>query len=443
MANYVPLIENKNRKVNTSDQALLYEFSIINTGKVFHLSWDEMFHFDKEKFITTVKEKYKNNFLFISVDEINKKLKSKGLFDSKRDNWYNLRNHSGFKITINDSINGFKVIEYDENEFNNLSFENLQNWGTKRMRSRSRFGFGDESEGVFFTYDQFFCLLSNGNVKDGHFLMFGNPNNTFVGFEFNKNEISSFFQDIISIGISQYIYWENTTLNRLRSAENDLSELKNNIIIRFDKDGNGLIDVIEDKNEFVKLLANHKNLISEKGKEFNQNYTHQFIKVGNYLKDKKNNLQLIFDCVKNVDNLSDLNEYVDILENEIHSYNLLLFNSLNLLVSLIEDDQLTFYDIYEKFDKLNIYNSNWENEISQKLTQLNSNLKKLMYEIRDMSDKIVNSINELTYVTEESNRSLSNQLSEIDSSIQANNLLSVIQTYQMYKINKNTKSLRE
>ena len=70
MIKYVPLIENKNRKVNTSDQTLLYEFSIINTGKIFHLNWDEMFHFDEEKFITTVKEKYKNNYLFISIDEI-------------------------------------------------------------------------------------------------------------------------------------------------------------------------------------------------------------------------------------------------------------------------------------------------------------------------------------------------------------------------------------
>ena len=101
----------------------------------------------------------------------------------------------------------------------------------------------------------------------------------------------------------------------------------------------------------------------EKGKEFNQNFTHQFIKVGNYIKQKKSNLQLIFDCTKKVTDKKDLDEYVDILEGEIHSYNLLLINSLNLIVSLIEDDQFTFYDIYEKFDKLNIYNSNWENEI--------------------------------------------------------------------------------
>jgi len=221
------------------------------------------------------------------------------------------------------------------------------------------------------------------------------------------------------------------------------------VIEEFDKDDNGIIDLIEDKNEFNLLLKKHQKVVIEKGKEFNQNFTHQFIKVGNYIKQKRINLQLIFDCTKKVKDKKDLDEYVDILEGEIHSYNLLLINSLNLIVSLIEDDQFTFYDIYEKFDKLNIYNSNWENEISQKLTtlnkgisELNSNIQGLMYEIRDMSDRIVSSIDDLSYITEESTRMLDNRLEEIDSSIKTNNLLTLINTYQTYKINKNTKSLR-
>ena len=66
-----------------------------------------------------------------------------------------------------------------------------------------------------------------------------------------------------------------------------------------------------------------------------------------------------------------------------------------------------------------------------------------MFEIRDMGDRIVNSIEDLSYITEESTRMLDNRLGEIDSSIKTNNLLTLIQTYQTYKINNNTKSLRE
>lgn len=234
----------------------------------------------------------------------------------------------------------------------------------------------------------------------------------------------------------------------LESKKSETNYIKNTLR-KLDKDNNGIIDLIEDKNEFHLLLKKHQKVVIEKGKEFNQNYTHQFIKVGNYLKEKRNNIQLIFDCMKQVENKEELNEFVKILEGEIHLYNLLLINSLNLIVSLIDDDQITFYDIYEKFDKLNIYNSNWENEISQKLTtlnkgisELNSNIKGIMYEIRDMGNRIVNSIEDLSYITEESTKILDNRLGEIDSSIKTNNLLTLINTYQTYKINQNTKSLR-
>lgn len=230
----------------------------------------------------------------------------------------------------------------------------------------------------------------------------------------------------------------------------ELLDSKTSLMSKLDKDNNGTIDIVEEKNEFNLILKKHQKIVIEKGKEFNQNYTHQFIKVGNYIKQKRNNLQLIFDCIKQVQNQKDLDEYVVILESEIHSYNLLLINSLNLVVSLIEDDQITFYDIYERFDKLNIYNSNWENEISQKLTtlnkgisELNSNIKDLMYEIREMGETIISSIEDLSYITEESTRMLDNRLGEIDSSIKTNNLLTLIQTYQTYKINKNTKSLKD
>jgi len=61
-----------------------------------------------------------------------------------------------------------------------------------------------------------------------------------------------------------------------------------------------------------------------------------------------------------------------------------------------------------------------------------------MYEIRDVGNKIVNSINDLSYITEKSSRMLDNRLGEINSSIDTNNLLTLINTYQTFKIDKNT-----
>ena len=248
------------------------------------------------------------------------------------------------------------------------------------------------------------------------------------------------FEDIFNKNLVNEL--SRVCMNILVKSRKESEETKTNVLSKLDKDSNGTIDIIEEKNEFNLLLKKHQKIVIEKGKEFNQNYTHQFIKVGNYIKQKRSNLQLIFDSIKDEKNNWKLNEYVDVLENEIHSYNLLLINSLNLIISLIEDDQITFYDIYEKFDKLNIYNSNWENELSQKLTNISTDLQGLMNEIRDVGDRIVSSIEDLSYMTEESTKMLDNRLGEIDSSIKTNNLLSLIQTYQTYKINKNTRSLR-
>ena len=117
-----------------------------------------------------------------------------------------------------------------------------------------------------------------------------------------------------------------------------------------------------------------------------------------------------------------------------------------MITSIVEDDLIVFYEIYESFDKLNMFNSNWENEVSQKLSNIGEGLSELMSSINSMERNIVSGLTELSYVTQEGFKELGNsvtrELQSIDSSIKFNNLLTGIQTYQMYKINKNTKFLR-
>lgn len=217
-----------------------------------------------------------------------------------------------------------------------------------------------------------------------------------------------------------------------------LRNYQNKILNGLDKDGNGIVDDIQDNNDFALLLKKHQKVIVE----IDRNYVKEFVKVSGYLKTKKKNIQLIFNSIKDTSNQKEVNNYVRTLKNEIHSYNVILYNSLNMVVSLIEDDMITFYEIHDSFDKLNMFNSNWENEVAQKLSNIGEGLDSLMYSVNRMAEDIIQEIGHLSYVTEESNRMLSNQLQEIDSSIQVNNLFTGIQTYQMYKINKNTKSLR-
>jgi hypothetical protein len=215
---------------------------------------------------------------------------------------------------------------------------------------------------------------------------------------------------------------------------------KLNVLTELDKDNNGEVDLI-DGESFNKLLNINQKIIIE----IDKNYIQKFVKISMYLKTKKSNTQKIFDSIKDTKDDSKLNELVNLLKNQIHTYELLVFHSINMITSLVESDLITFYEIFECFDQLGVFNSNWENDVSGKLSNIGEGIKDLMYSIYHMEQSIVNSLDNLSYVTQDSfrelNMSVNNQLSSIDSSIKFNNLLTGIQTYQMYKINQNTKRI--
>ena len=287
--------------------------------------------------------------------------------------------------------------------------------------------------GEIFSYDNLlnFTIKEKGFAAKGAILFNGIKVSPAIGFEAEAG--GKLFKD-----------FQNFLIEKEREQEREQERLEqlqvsqNNVLSELDKDGNGEVDIVEG-DDFNLLLKKHQKSIVE----IDRNYVQQFVKVSSYLKTKKGNIQSLFNNIKGTSNQEVLNKYVEILKDEIHTYNLILFNSLNMIVSLVEDDMITFYEIHEMFDTLNMFDSQHEKNVSQRLTNIGDGLQSLMYEIRDMGNQLSNSFADLSYVTEESNRQLNEQLSAIDSSIQTNNLLTGIQTYQMYKVNKNTKSLKE
>jgi hypothetical protein len=241
-------------------------------------------------------------------------------------------------------------------------------------------------------------------------------------------------------------------LNILQKREEDIKaeekkkfEIKldnsiTNILKDLDKNDDGDVDLIE--NDFNKLISKNQKSIME----IDKNYIHQFVKISNFIKTKKQNTQKIFESIRDTSSQEELEERVSLLKNQIHSYELLVFHSINMIGALVSEDLITFYEIYESFDKLGIFNSNWENEVSERLSSISDKLDNLMYSIYNMEQNIVSELSQLSYITQESfedlNRSVTSQLREVESSINTNNLLTGIQAYQLYKINKNTKGLR-
>ena len=228
-----------------------------------------------------------------------------------------------------------------------------------------------------------------------------------------------------------------------KNEEKRLKELQvsqTNVLSELDKDGNGVIDVIEG-DDFNQLLKKHQKQIIEMGRNDNKSYVQQFVKLSNFINTKKGNIQHLFDSVKDIPNQELLSEYIKVVKNNIHSYEVLLINSLNMICVLVEDDLITFYSIYEKLDKLNIFNSNHENEMLSKLSDIEGKLEDIIHSIDEMNNSIVMELGMLSMEIENSTNILSNHLKEIESSIDVNTFITGIGTYQMYQINKNTKSL--
>jgi len=213
-----------------------------------------------------------------------------------------------------------------------------------------------------------------------------------------------------------------------------LQNSKSRVLLDLDRNGDGNVDLIE--NAFDKLLNQNQKAILL----VDRNYIHQFVKVSNFIKTKGQNIQLIFQSIQSSKSQEELNERAKLLKNQIHFYELLVFHSVNMIGALVSEDLITFYEIYESFDKFSMFNSNWENEVSEKLQNIGDKLDDVMYSIYNMENNIVDGLRNLSYLTSQSfialNTSVTNQLKQVESSINTGNLISTIQSYQLYKINK-------
>jgi len=241
-----------------------------------------------------------------------------------------------------------------------------------------------------------------------------------------------------------------------------LNQTKLNIIAKYDKDNNGIIDLIE-SDDFKKLLYKNERSI----KSIDKKYIKNFVQICNFLKCKRDIIQASFKIIIKSKKTSILETQLNLLEEQINFYNQIVFYSISMITTLIEDKDILFNEIYLIFDKLEIFNSNWENQLKNemkilnenintmnaKLDVVNYNLEKIsnqmteqMLMIQKFENTLENSLNDLGDTINNSisdlNISIDEQLESVNSNLSYNNLVSTITAYQTYKINKNTKSLR-
>jgi|SaaInlStandDraft_1057018.scaffolds.fasta_scaffold15576_2 hypothetical protein len=199
-----------------------------------------------------------------------------------------------------------------------------------------------------------------------------------------------------------------------------------------------LVNIRNSKDEFIidsdiyfeVLKKNQKQIV-----EIDREYVQKFIKLNNYLKEKSKSLLLILDKTISNCNIKPKEEVIFREEENkffrglLYSYNLMVNHSIVMVSSLVEDDMITFYEIYEVFDKMNVFNTNWENEVNNKLSEINESLQDLnfsirglMNQMRSMERNVVNGLQSINTSIGSLENSVNKQLSETNSRLKYENL---------------------
>ena len=222
----------------------------------------------------------------------------------------------------------------------------------------------------------------------------------------------------------------------------------------------GTLEIISADNYMNVLKENQTKII-----EVDRDYVQKFVKIGSYLKSSQKNIFNIFQRILNdefTSNFLDLSQFIeggeivsklavvkfvneksglglkeskDLVDNNseligekggidldnptgvsnyepilldlnehIISYQSLVISSLKMIKSLNEDDMITFYEMYEVFDKLGIFDTQWQKSMLEKLGDLTSSLEEVTKSlnnvnktIKDGLENISSNISDMSY----------------------------------------------
>ena len=59
-----------------------------------------------------------------------------------------------------------------------------------------------------------------------------------------------------------------------------------------------------------------------------------------------------------------------------------------MIESLVTEDLITFYETYELYDKINLFSSNYEEELYEKLSEISLGIKNISYGISNLISSI-------------------------------------------------------
>ena len=105
---------------------------------------------------------------------------------------------------------------------------------------------------------------------------------------------------------------------------------------------------------------------------------------------------------------------------------------------------MTFFEVYNTFDKQRVFDSQYQrdvtkylDEINEGVSQLNLNVMAVLGKLDSLNEALTNQLNQINSNLVDYQSRIIEGLENVDSKIAFNNILTGIQNYQLYKINRN------
>lgn len=120
------------------------------------------------------------------------------------------------------------------------------------------------------------------------------------------------------------------------------------------------------------------------------------------------------------------------MENQIKTLEFYKNMSIAMTTFYLDDKKIRYYEIYEAFEKLGVFDSTWQKNVLNKLDRIEIRLTHINNQLTELNQNFVSLV--------ESSQNLATELKEINSNIVTNNMLQAITAYQTWRINKSKKN---
>ena len=197
---------------------------------------------------------------------------------------------------------------------------------------------------------------------------------------------------------------------KLQDCKNEIDDLSNNLnrlelylvnseLLRdtknvLDKDDNLKLDLVE-STHIDQLIQNNQVKIREIEKSENKSYIPDLVKINLFLNDYQKGIIIEFDKIQsNIENV-DYKNNLDIFKRDLNFYKVLITNLILMIRNLINDNLVGYYKTHDMFDKLSIFESNYEKKLISELIGVKNITKQLIDVTLESRDQITSELNNL------------------------------------------------